>query len=207
MYSVLAGFMIAMGGYINLTLGGIPGALFFAIGLLTILHFQFDLFTGKAGALALGQITWDEIIRIWCGNFAGCAVGAVLTLATPRGLELAYQAAAMIQSKVAYHPFQNIALGIGCGVLMYIAVTGYKATKNEAFVFVPVATFILAGFNHCVADMYYLCIGAIKLTDLGILIPTTIGNIIGCNLIPWALQYEAPRNTQSSPQSPPDNGQ
>lgn len=184
MYSVLAGFMISVGGYINLTLGGIAGALFFAIGLLTILHFHFDLFTGKAGALALGQITWDEIIRIWLGNFLGCAAGAVLTLGTPRGLELSYQAAAIIQDKVANHPIQNIVLGILCGVLMYIAVTGYKDTKNIIFVFVPVATFILAGFNHCVADMYYLALGAMKITDLGILIPTTIGNIIGTNILP-----------------------
>ena len=88
---------------------------------------------------------------------------------------------------------------------MYIAVTGYKGSNNIAFVFVPVATFILAGFNHCVADMYYLCIGAMKFTDYLILIPTTIGNIIGCNLIPWCLQYEEPRNIQSSPQSRSDN--
>lgn len=206
MYSVLAGFMIAMGGYINLTLGGIPGALFFAIGLLTILHFQFDLFTGKAGALAIGAITWDEIIRIWFGNLVGCLIMGTLTLGTPKGMDLAYKAMDIVQTKVANHPIENIILGILCGVLMYIAITGYKNTKNIAFVFVPVATFILAGFNHCVADMYYLCIGAMKITDYAILIPTTIGNIIGCNLIPLLLQYEEPRNIQSNPQSPLDNG-
>lgn len=207
MYSVLAGFMISIGGYINLTLGGIAGALFFAIGLLTILHFHFDLFTGKAGALALGQITWDEIIRIWLGNLVGCFIMGTLTLGTPKGMDLAYKAVDIVQAKVANHPIENIILGILCGVLMYIAVAGYKGSNNIAFVFVPVATFILAGFNHCVADMYYLCIGAMKITDYSILIPTTIGNIIGCNLIPWCLQYEEPRSTQSKTQSRSDSAQ
>ena len=199
MYSVLAGFMIAMGGYINLTLGGIPGALFFAIGLLTILHFKFNLFTGKAGALALGKITWEEIICIWCGNFLGTAIGATMTLGTPKGMDLTYAAVAIIEQKVSNHPVENLVLGIGCGVLMFIAVKGYQDSHNITFVFVPVATFILADFNHCVADMYYLCLGAMKITDFGILIPTTIGNILGCNMINWCLRYEAPPTIQSIP--------
>ena len=63
MYSVLAGFMISVGGYINLTLGGIAGALFFAIGLLTILHFHFDLFTGKASVNDLsGPVGMTQVV-------------------------------------------------------------------------------------------------------------------------------------------------
>lgn len=52
MLSILAGMMIAIGGIINLSIGGIAGALLFSMGLLTILTLRFELFTGKAGLLA-----------------------------------------------------------------------------------------------------------------------------------------------------------
>lgn len=72
---------------------------------------------------------------------------------------------------------------------MYIAVTGFKLTQNYLFIVAPVAFFILCGFNHCVADMFYTSLGAIQWKDFIHLIPTTAGNIIGCNLIPLADYY------------------
>lgn len=74
-------------------------------------------------------------------------------------------------------------LGIGCGFLMTVAVKGFQKTGNYLFVVLPVAVFILSGFNHCVADMFYIWLGADTWRDFLSLIPTTIGNIIGCNLI------------------------
>ena len=76
-------------------------------------------------------------------------------------------------------PVANLLLGIPCGVLMFVAVTGYKENGNSLFVFIPVAAFILCGFNHCVADMMYIHLGAGSWIEYGTLIPTTIGNAIG----------------------------
>lgn len=191
MLSIIAGLMIAMGGYIYLTLGGIAGALFFAVGLMTILHFDFELFTGKAGLLATKEIRKDDLFCIWMGNFTGCIIGTILTYGTPKAFELAAAATKIVEAKAANHPLQNLILGIGCGILMYIAVKGYKDTKNMVFVFVPVAAFILGGFNHCVADMYYLSLGVVDPYHLFTLIPTTIGNIIGTNLIPLVKKYQS----------------
>ena len=53
----------------------------------------------------------------------------------------------------------NFIYGIFCGMLMYIAVAGFNSSRNFIFVFVPVATFILCGFNHCIADMFYFFVG------------------------------------------------
>ena len=50
--SILAGLTIALAAGIYLVVGGPLGAFMFSLGLLTILHFQFYLFTGKAGLLA-----------------------------------------------------------------------------------------------------------------------------------------------------------
>ena len=56
--AILAGFMIAMGAGLYLTVGGPVGAFLFSVGLLTILKFGFYLFTGKAGLLATKEIKW-----------------------------------------------------------------------------------------------------------------------------------------------------
>ena len=48
--SVLAGLLIAIAGYANLIVGGIPGACIFAFGLLSICAMGLNLFTGKAGS-------------------------------------------------------------------------------------------------------------------------------------------------------------
>ena len=71
MYSILAGIMISLGCIINLQVGGIGGALFFSLGLITILMFNFDLFTGRAGLIPTGQMTWKKLGLIWLGNLYG----------------------------------------------------------------------------------------------------------------------------------------
>lgn len=45
----LAGLMISIGGFVNLSLGGIAGALFFAVGLYAICALELNLYTGKIG--------------------------------------------------------------------------------------------------------------------------------------------------------------
>lgn len=55
--AILAGFMIGVGAIINLIVGGIWGAIFFSLGLMTIIYFKFNLFTGKAGLLMTREIS------------------------------------------------------------------------------------------------------------------------------------------------------
>ena len=183
MLSILAGFLIAMGGIINLTLGGIPGALFFSLGLLTIVTFKYELFTGKAGLLTTGEIKPWKLCKIWLGNFIGAAACALMISATPSAETLATKAAAIVALRSGQPAIVNLLLGIYCGMLMYIAVTGFKYSQSYLFIIMPVAFFILCGFNHCVADMFYTSLGATEWKHYLHLIPTTIGNIIGTNII------------------------
>ena len=83
MLSIIAGFLIGMGGIINLTIGGIAGAIFFALGLMTIVSFKYDLFTGKAGLLATNEISPLELSKIWFGNLIGAMSCAGLALLVP----------------------------------------------------------------------------------------------------------------------------
>lgn len=180
-----------MGGIINLILGGIPGALFFSLGLITIVTFGYELFTGKAGLLSSKEIKPKDLIRIWLGNFIGACCCAAIVACTPIGLNISERAMEIVALRNSQPAIINCIYGIYCGMLMYIAVTGYKKTQNYLFTILPVAFFILCGYNHCVADMFYISLGATELSDFWSLIPTTIGNIIGCNIIPQAqrLQY------------------
>lgn len=94
------------------------------------------------------------------------------------------KATAIVATRVANPSLVNFALGAMCGLLMYVAVTGFAKTNSYLFLIMPVAFFILAGFNHCVADMFYIILGAQNVKEITHLIPTTLGNIVGCNIIP-----------------------
>lgn len=185
MLSVLAGLFIGIAGRIYLKVGGVPGAILFAAGLIVILLFGLKLFTGKAGLFATRDIKLTELGGIWIGNFFGTALAAEalpsISIETARGI---------IQARLAQGFFPTLFYGILCGLLMYAAVTGYKQTQN---IFVPafcVAAFILCGGNHCVADMFYLHAGSSSFLDYWILIPITLGNFIGCNAIPAVKEIE-----------------
>lgn len=120
--SIMAGFMITLAAAIYLTVGGALGAFMFSIGLLTILFFQFNLFTGKAGLLVERQIKPLFLIMIWVGNLIGCASCSLLLLATPLGSSLAVGASAITLTRISNLWFENIILGVFCGILMYIGV-------------------------------------------------------------------------------------
>ena len=190
MYSILAGIMISLGCIINLLVGGIGGALFFSLGLITILMFNFDLFTGRAGLLATDQITWKQIGLIWLGNLYGCVMVAAVLSLTPLGATLGATAQAITAIRLANGPLANVILGGCCGILMYIGVNLFNKQNNPIYAIMPVATFILSGFNHCVADMFYFAIAANAPWTVWLtLIPTTMGNILGCCLIPWVQNW------------------
>lgn len=190
MNSILAGIMIAIAATAYLSIGGIAGACLFSLGLMTILVFKWDLFTGKAGLLVTGEIKISELIEIWFGNLVGVFIGISIVLMAPIGEELSQKAQEILAIRNANSQFMNFILGIGCGLLMYIAVNGFARSGNYLFVIFPVMSFILIGFNHCVADMYYICMSCRSFSDFSSLIGTTFGNLLGCCAVPLLLHTE-----------------
>ena len=190
MYSILAGIMISLGCIVNLQVGGIGGALLFSIGLITILMFNLDLFTGRAGLLATDQITWTRIRLIWLGTLSGYVMVAAALSLTPLGATLGATAQAITAIRLANGPLTNVILGGCCGILMYVGVNLFNKQNNPIYAMMPVATFILSGFNHCVADMFYFAIAGASLATWLTLIPTTIGNVLGCCLVATAQNWQ-----------------
>lgn len=181
--SILAGIMISIACAVYLSVGGVAGALLFATGLLGILFYQMKLFTGKAGLLVDGGITLADLGIIWLGNFIGAGIGSLMLLGI-RGAELAPAARSIIENRIMAGDLENVIAGVICGILMYIATANWEKEKNVFLPIMCVATFILIGGNHCVADMGYFWLADNGLTGIGNVLSVSLGNLIGCNLIP-----------------------
>ncbi len=190
--SVLAGVAIAVGGFVNLALGGIAGAVFFTFGLLTVVHYRLKLYTGVIGFIDDMDGFWQSFL-ILAGNIVGCLLTAWLARLSPMDLQGAAQK--ILDGRLAIGPLRAGALAIGCGFIVTTAVTFGRQDKWLPLLF-GVPTFILCGFPHCIADaFYYLAVPcsswhgqtcAILLLYLGIV----VGNFIGCNLFRIVVHYE-----------------
>ena len=123
--SMLAGMAITLGATVYLSVGGVVGALLFSVGLMTVVAFKLDLFTGKAGLLATNEITVGKLVKIWFGNFFGAFLASLASLISPIGEKVAISATPILETRLGNHPVENLILGIFCGILMYIAVVGF----------------------------------------------------------------------------------
>lgn len=140
----------------------------FACGLLTVRLYGLHLFTGKVQYMITKENPWYYYPLILLCNFFG--VMLVVCFSWPLARDPAIAIATAKQTQL-----WQIALakGIGCGMLMSLAT--YKDTPLWVTV-LAVATFILAGFNHCIADFYYMLVSGIFSWNL---LLTILGNIIG----------------------------
>lgn len=162
--AILAGIMIAIGGTIFLmSENKVIGACLFAIGLFVIVVSNLNLFTGKIGYIVGSARAFIlEVVLTLIGNFIGTfLVGSVLHFARI-SKDLVVKSSIMVSVKLSDNLWSIFILSVFCGILMYLAVNGYKVIKDPLgkylVVFLGVIVFILSGFEHCVANMYYFTI-------------------------------------------------
>lgn len=152
--SVCAGYLIGLAAEIYARCKDVRiGAVLFGLGLLTICAFKLKLFTGMIGE---GRLI--ECIDILLYNAVGVAIAISVLRIFPEAL----------------------ALGVACGSLMQIGVCLYA--KHPWATMLCVAAFLLSGFRHCVALIYY----AYQYEFLNwvfIFFSAVIGNIIGAKLV------------------------
>ena len=190
--AIAAGMSISLGGAVYLTsTNKILGAFLFSVGLCTILVFKFKLFTGVVGYIPNNKPVYIiEVVITWIGNLLGTFGFATLMSFTRISEKLNEAAVSSTDTKLADGPVSLIILGIFCGLLMFIAVDTYKKyidTKPFNAVFMEVmcvTVFILAGFEHSIADMYYFAAAGRYLESFSVLGLVTVGNAIGGMLIP-----------------------
>lgn len=183
-----AGITIGIGGAVYLTLENrVIGAVLFGVGLYTIVLNGLFLYTGKVGYLISAKDKKAYILQLiftWLGNFAGTALAAAVISAT-RIRNLRRTAEVICKTKLADTPHSILILAVFCGILMYVAVDGFREKGNPLILFFCVTVFILCGFEHCIANMFYFSLaGAWSLRAVIYLLLMTLGNSVGGILLP-----------------------
>jgi len=162
--SFMAGVYIGIAGLIYLSVNQpVIGALFFSFGLLVILSREYFLYTGKVGYFyPFNKAYAIMLLKTLLGNFLGIVTVARLFVLT--GVEaVILKGSLLYQTKLESLWYETLILAIFCGMMMYIAVDSYKRVKIDILkvllVMMSVVIFILAKFEHSVANMLYLFLG------------------------------------------------
>ena len=181
--SFLAGVCIGIAGFGYLAEKSIVGAVLFAFGLLTVVHYGLKLYTGTAGFIRRGEV--GQLFLILVGNILGCLAVALIARCSPMPLQETAQT--VLEGRLATGPLRGGVLAIGCGFIMTTAVNFARQGKNLPLLF-GVPLFIMCGFPHCIADaFYYLCVpldfwACYWPSILLFYVSIVLGNFIGCNL-------------------------
>ena len=164
--ALLAGICIGLGGTVFLSLDNkVLGALFFTVGLFTICTMGMHLFTGKVCYVFEKDAAYAlDLIPIWVGNLAGTGLLALAERSTRIAPAIVEKAAGLCEE-------------------------GFNRNSHELgkylSLFFGVMVFILCGFEHCVANMYYFSVaGMWSGKTLLYLLVMTLGNAVGGVVFP-----------------------
>lgn len=228
--SILAGALIGMGAaassvaahtIADVGVARLAAAVVFPVGLMMVILLGAELFTGDclmAMSVSDGKQSMKEVIRVlvsvYFGNFIGAGVLALLIATSGQlnysGGMLGAYTIKVAMGKVNISFVEGITSGVLCNILVCAAVLMALCAKDVTgkliAVFFTIMLFVTAGFEHCVANMYYITAGLLaklnptyaslameqygygleQLGELSVshflfnnLVPVTIGNIIG----------------------------
>jgi formate/nitrite transporter len=237
--AVLAGAFIALGAIFATTVaaGGaelpygvvrLLAGLTFTLGLILVVVAGAELFTGNnliVMAWASRRVATVALLGnwvvVWIGNFVGAFATALIVYVSKQytfgGGAVGQTALGIAATKTSLGFVQAIALGILCNALVCLAVWltygAHTTTDKILAVIPPIAAFVAAGFEHSVANMYFISIGLLVKSDddfvagldpatapdlsdltwqsffLDNLLPVTIGNVIGGALMVGAVYW------------------
>lgn len=232
---LLAGAFIAMGGFAaavashsitNVSVSKFMAGAVFPVGLILVIICGGELFTGNSlmiTGILENKISLKAMLKNWIivyiGNFLGAILIVVLLYLSGsfdiNGGKLGGYALKVAYTKGSLTAVKALASGILCNFMVSLAVWGAYAAKDIIgkifIIWFPIMAFIVGGFEHCVANMYYLLAGllskgndiyisasGLKPSDISAinasnifhnLFWVTIGNIIGGSILVGALYW------------------
>lgn len=225
---VLAGAFIAFGAmFYTMTVTGsdlgfgptrLLGGLAFSLGLVLVVIGGAELFTGNSlivMAWADGRVSSNALLRNWglvyLGNICGAAGAVVLVhLAGTMNIgggNVAATARAIAEAKVALSPIEAFTRGILCNVLVCLAVwmcfAAHSVSGKVLAIIFPITAFVALGFEHSIANMYLIPIGALQAgAQVGVagalanIATVTLGNVVGGGvlvaLVYWLVYLRRP---------------
>ncbi|MDO4571975.1 MAG: formate/nitrite transporter family protein [Clostridia bacterium] len=200
---ILAGISIALGGTVLLSIESkVLGALFFTVGLFIICTFGFALFTGRVCYVFERDAAYAlDLPVIWLGNLAGTWLAAAALRLSRVGGALQARAALLCETKLADGLLSIFFLALFCNILIFAAVDGFSRNPHELgkylSLFFGVSVFIICGFEHCVANMFYFSMaGMWSWKTLLYVLVMTLGNACGGVLIPLLRGWLRERKAQ-----------
>ena len=233
MLGMLAGAFIALGSLYFVVVLSDPslgfaakrvlGGAVFSLGLFLVVVAGAELFTGNnllAMAWADGKVTTAEVLRNWivvcAANFAGAlGIAALVFLsghAEMNGGLVGKAYLAILQAKTSLPPGRAFFSGVLCNVLVCMAVwltmAGRSVVDKLAAVLLPISAFVAAGFEHSIANMYFIPLGMMLQAAAGQpvelaglfrnLVPVIAGNIAGGSVLVALVYYVIYRRPAAS---------
>lgn len=209
----LAGFYIAFGAMLFTFLMTEPiaafglarwiGGLGFSVGLVLVVIGGAELFTGNTlmtAGWADGKVSTAKLLRNWAVVYLANAAGSVAAAAMVAwcgiyglgGGAVAETAIGIATGKAAL-PFDvAFARGVMCNILVCLAIwlslSSHRVSGKILAIVLPISTFVALGFEHSIANMYFMPVAMLHGADVGLgalaanLVPVTLGNIVGGGL-------------------------
>lgn len=177
--STLAGLLISLGATAFLTVDNeIVGALLFSIGLTAVILLEANLYTGKIGYVnSKAKLISAALILIQ--NLLVALVCGLIFYSTKNNI-----CEDLWLNKLTKSWYEFLFDSIGCGICIYLSVELYKKTGSIFVIVLGVLVFILSGFEHCIADIFYLSESmSFDLKSILYILIAIIGNSIGSLLI------------------------
>ncbi|MEL7499985.1 MAG: formate transporter FocA [Planctomycetota bacterium] len=232
--AVLAGAFIAMGAIFATTVstgaadlplgvGRLLTGIAFSLGLILVVIAGAELFTGNnlvVMAMANRKISWSLMLKSWAvvyaGNFVGSLATAIILFLSGQwkqgGGAIGVKALEIANAKCSFGFVEAFFLGVLCNALVCLAIWlcfSARTTTDKILAIVPpITAFVAAGFEHSIANMYFVPAGMLiksfggeaffgsatmgttelaNLTWFGFLVnnllPVTLGNIVGGSLL------------------------
>ncbi len=224
--SVLAGIFISLGAFVSVNVGiGLPiglakfmGGITFSAGLIMIVLMGAELFTGNVLTTfhyLRNKFTFSSFFKLWVlvyiGNLIGCMAVAYLLLKSGLCVNVQDKFNGIAEMKTSLPFIEAFIRGIFCNLLVCVAVLiGNQAKTVQGKILgimVPITVFIISGYEHSVANMFFLPMGGTTLNGfLNNIIPVTLGNIAGAWILVAILYHSYKNRKQSSAEAFPIDG-
>ena len=194
---ILAGILISIGGAVYLSCDNkYVGAVLFSTALMCICYMGYYLYTGKICFIIDNHKKDDVSLLLLCllGNTIATVVcGYALRYAIPAIGETAFN---VCSTKLTQAPRQTFIRAIFCGILVYLAVVIFRDKKTPLGIIFCIPVFILSGFEHSIADIFYFATsGIVSLKAFVFLWIVIAGNSVGGLLLPVLNKIGNKKNT------------
>ena len=200
LHSMAAGVSIALGGYAYMSVESrYLGAFLFSFGLYAVCQYGLPLLTGRIAYLGRpGGYGPKQLLIMLAANFIGAAIVGLLYLPVAGGGDILRVA----QEKMSQTPWQSFVRGLFCGAIVFIGVDIFRRYQDPMGrylgVLLGVPAFVLARFEHCVADAFYFAAAwqqglPVALGAFTMLAMVVLGNTVGALLMNLIVPQPAPK--------------